>query len=59
MLSQNNGSQETADGQFHDPTELRNLPPGNMVYAHGCLVIAGMRELVVYAARPRANGGSN
>ncbi|MBI2808401.1 MAG: PQQ-binding-like beta-propeller repeat protein [Planctomycetes bacterium] len=32
-----------------DPTMLATLPVGNLAFGHGCLAIAGLRELVVYA----------
>ena len=59
LVSMKDGSQETADGQLHDPTQLRSLVPGNMIYANGCLVVAGTEELVVYSARARGNFPSN
>lgn len=31
-----------------DPTSLRQLIPGNMAFGNGCLVIAGLEELVTY-----------
>jgi outer membrane protein assembly factor BamB len=37
------------DTEVFDPAMLASLPPGNMVFGHGCLAIAGLRELVVYA----------
>lgn len=57
-----------ATGQLHDseltpdsyePTLLRSLPAGNIIFGQGCLAIAGPKELVVYvppaaqAIRPR------
>lgn len=39
-----------ADGEpmFFEPTMLRRLPAGNVVYGEGCLVIAGPKEIAVF-----------
>ena len=37
-----------ATPDYFEPTTLRNVPAGNIVYGEGCLVIAGSRELVVF-----------
>jgi hypothetical protein len=31
-----------------DPTQLRRLPPGNMAWAHGCLVVADGEYLTAF-----------
>jgi len=41
------------DGSFYEPTQLRGLIPGNMAFAHGCLVVAGIDELAVYVSPAR------
>lgn len=50
-LTQAHGQQRAEDGisgPFFDPTQLRILPAGNMVFGAGCLAIAGTDELVVF-----------
>ncbi|HYT95107.1 MAG TPA: PQQ-binding-like beta-propeller repeat protein [Gemmataceae bacterium] len=49
-LNQENGTQEQG-GQMADPTRLRRLAPGNMAFGNGCLVVAGVEELVGYVPR--------
>src|SRR5262249_52438420 len=41
------GSQESAAAAW-DPVRLRQLLPGNLAFADGCLVVAGADELVAY-----------
>jgi outer membrane protein assembly factor BamB len=36
------------DEQYLEPTQLRRIRPGNMAYGQGCLVVAGVEELVGY-----------
>jgi hypothetical protein len=38
----------TGEPPNFDPTRLNTLPVGNLAYGQGCLVIAGLSELVVY-----------
>jgi hypothetical protein len=42
-----------ADGAsaLGDPSRLHRLVPGNMVFGHGCLAVAGPTDLVVYHRR--------
>jgi outer membrane protein assembly factor BamB len=42
-----------ASPEYFEPTTLRNLPAGNVVFGEGCLVIAGSRELVVFVPPER------
>jgi hypothetical protein len=44
------GGQER-DGLTFDLVELQKLPPGNLAFAHDCLVVAGAEEMYVYARR--------
>jgi outer membrane protein assembly factor BamB len=37
-----------ATPEYFEPTTLRNLPAGNVIFGEGCLVIAGSRELVAF-----------
>ena len=37
-----------ASPEYFEPTTLRNIPAGNVVWGEGCLVIAGSKELVVF-----------
>ena len=39
---------DEATPEYFEPTSLRNLPAGNVVFGEGCLVIAGSRELVAF-----------
>ena len=39
---------EDASPEYYEPTTLRNLPAGNVVFGEGCLVIAGSKELVAF-----------
>jgi hypothetical protein len=34
-----------------DPTRLRRLAPGNMAFGSGCLVVAGVEDMVGYGPR--------
>jgi outer membrane protein assembly factor BamB len=52
----NDGTQEH-DGRVFNPIELRRIPPGNLAFAHGCLVSAGSEEMTVYVAPPSAPSG--
>jgi hypothetical protein len=54
-LNLEDGSQER-DGRAYNLIELKKIPPGNLAYAHGCLVSAGTEEMTVFVApsfRPR------
>ena len=42
-----------ASPEYFEPTTLRNLPAGNVVFGEGCLVIAGSKELVVFVPEER------
>jgi len=51
-LSQEHGSQQRGEEAF-EPTQLRNLVPGNFAAGGGCLVVAGAEELVGYVPPER------
>lgn len=58
VLTQDEGDQEQVErpgepAMVFDPTQLHRLRAGNMVYANGCLVVAGTEELVAYVAPSR------
>ncbi|MBI3821700.1 MAG: PQQ-binding-like beta-propeller repeat protein [Planctomycetes bacterium] len=42
------------DAPIFDPSRLHTLPVGNLAFGQGCLVIAGLDELVVYAPAHKA-----
>ena len=42
-----------ATPEYFEPTTLRNLPAGNVVFGEGCLVIAGSKELVAFVPPER------
>lgn len=43
---------EDGASEENDPTRLHRLRAGNMAYAHGCLVVAGVDELSAYVTNP-------
>jgi outer membrane protein assembly factor BamB len=49
-LNLQDGCQER-EGIVFNLEELKRIPPGNMAFAHGCLVSAGTEEMFVYAPR--------
>lgn len=58
VVTQDEGGQEQVEragdpAPVFDPTQLHRLRAGNMVYASGCLVIAGTEELVGYVPAQR------
>ena len=42
-----------AEPSFFDPTQLRQLPPGNLAFGRDCLIIAGSDELVGFIPAQR------
>lgn len=54
-LTQTDGAlhDSSATPQYYDPTSLRTLPAGNIIFGQGCLAIAGTKELIVFAPPAR------
>jgi outer membrane protein assembly factor BamB len=42
-----------AEPRFFDPTQLRHIPAGNFAFGNGCLVVAGLDELVAFVPAAR------
>jgi outer membrane protein assembly factor BamB len=42
-----------AEPAYFDPTQLRGIPAGNFAFGHGCLVVAGVDELVAFVPPER------
>jgi outer membrane protein assembly factor BamB len=52
----NRDGNQVDDSVAFNPLELRRIQPGNLAFAHNCLVSAGTEEMIVYTAPPSPRG---